>query len=597
MAFPQIPGYLITKQIGMGSFGRVFAAFSQSTSRVYCIKEASLPGDQKDRWDREVLPMSLNLPYICSVKHTFHLNNHYYIVMDLYPQNLTQLIYNQSQRRVLVKGTPLHPNLAWKIFGQLVEAVHSLNQENLCHRDIKPENIFLDDQLNAVLGDFGHSRTFASVNMFTTEASPAYHAPETFLHPHYGIEVDYFALGVVFYEMLVGELPYNPSHHDRNISELALRKVSDGEARKVIQQLMVPDPIVRASFFKLIYLKVRENVKRTSDWEPSISSNMGATGCAFSPQRTTSVVNFLLISDSSDSEELITSSSPLLPPTMSLPNGHPLGLVEESSSDDDVILVPRIESKPIKILKFTLYFVFQRPVSKQIISNALETLAGKDDVCFDVNDLSNGYLFSTDCRCGDPGTVERLEGLANDSLIKLPPTLINCQVFLHKTDLIVLLAYHSFSEVKQVLSFDLAHSSLILKDTYSMKANGTIVYEVSVLSCKETHLVANHLTMKRFPFAVTYSVGSRFDYVFKIGFAPSADLLQARKAINEEFKLKDLNIILLVYNSELLLFTSFPYCPIKVGNTFVIQSPKKMKKKKKKSDHIVCSVSEYLPRC
>ena len=82
---------------------------------------------------------------------------------------------------------------------------------NIAHRDIKPENLFLDDDLNIKVGDFGLSNHFGPDQLLKTSCgSPCYASPEMISgKPYSGITVDIWASGVVLFAMLCGYLPFN----------------------------------------------------------------------------------------------------------------------------------------------------------------------------------------------------------------------------------------------------------------------------------------------------------------------------------------------------------------------------------------------------
>ncbi|KAL0225838.1 hypothetical protein P9112_013162 [Eukaryota sp. TZLM1-RC] len=126
--------------------------------------------------------------------------------------NLTQnLIYGVSQRQTIIKGEPLERAQTWKILGQLVEGIQFLRSKQLAHRDLKPENTLLDEDNNVAICDFDRLTLFEtkSANPFQTAMTPPYHPPEMFTTGNsYSAAADYFALGVIFCEMLVEEMPY-----------------------------------------------------------------------------------------------------------------------------------------------------------------------------------------------------------------------------------------------------------------------------------------------------------------------------------------------------------------------------------------------------
>lgn len=77
------------------------------------------------------------------------------------------------------------------------------------HRDIKPENIVLDDKGYLRITDFGIARSFKKENNAETSGTPGYMAPEVMFRQNHTRSVDYYALGVILYECLMGHRPYS----------------------------------------------------------------------------------------------------------------------------------------------------------------------------------------------------------------------------------------------------------------------------------------------------------------------------------------------------------------------------------------------------
>ncbi|KAL0225815.1 hypothetical protein P9112_013139 [Eukaryota sp. TZLM1-RC] len=222
-------------------------------------------------WERDVVPMTLNHPYICPTLDTHARQNSYCVVMPLYNCNLAKLIYRVSERTNLNPGKKLDPVLAWKIFHQLVESINYLHGRGFAHRDVKPENVLIDDNNNAVLSDFLFAKRFTSLSStpFRTLATPAYHAPEIVEamdvledqpNVEYGPAVDYFSLGVIFYEMMVGRLPYD-LEGKRTLSPERTETISkiDPLARCFIEGLMSKDQDARIKMFKQIVDEMRNS--------------------------------------------------------------------------------------------------------------------------------------------------------------------------------------------------------------------------------------------------------------------------------------------------------------------------------------------------
>ncbi|KAL0225843.1 hypothetical protein P9112_013167 [Eukaryota sp. TZLM1-RC] len=259
-------------KVGEGMFGKVYQAKRRGcNNHQFAIKVVDRPPHEMDRWEREVKPMTLNHQSICPIHDTYVSQDWYCIVMPLYNSNLTKLIYGVSERINLNPGTKLDPVLAWRIFHQLVEGIRYMHDHDIAHRDLKPENVLLDNNYNAVLCDFGLSKRFTTLTaaQFRTLATPAYHAPEIVEamdvsedQPivEYGPAVDYFSLGVIFYEMMVGRLPYHPSR-PRSLSLRYAKLIQDPKAKDYIRLLMESDPDARTRGFYKIVEKMRREYK------------------------------------------------------------------------------------------------------------------------------------------------------------------------------------------------------------------------------------------------------------------------------------------------------------------------------------------------
>ena len=79
----------------------------------------------------------------------------------------------------------------------------------MIHRDIKPENCVFDSKGYIRVTDLGIARQLKSDNSQDTSGTPGYMAPEVMTRQNHGIAVDYFGLGVMIYECIIGKRPYN----------------------------------------------------------------------------------------------------------------------------------------------------------------------------------------------------------------------------------------------------------------------------------------------------------------------------------------------------------------------------------------------------
>ena len=83
-----------------------------------------------------------------------------------------------------------------------------LHNNKIIHRDIKPENLVLDMNGYLRITDLGISRRFKPDNSNETSGTPGYMAPEVMYKQNHSYTVDYFALGVIAYEFMLGRRPF-----------------------------------------------------------------------------------------------------------------------------------------------------------------------------------------------------------------------------------------------------------------------------------------------------------------------------------------------------------------------------------------------------
>ena len=208
----QFPQLEILELLGQGGMGAVYKARQKQLDRFVALKilPPQIGRDEAfaERFVREARSLAkLNHPRIVSVHDFGHTDaGLYYFIMEF--------VDGTDLRRVIQAGE-LSPAGALAIVPQICEALQYAHEQGIVHRDIKPENILLDKKGQARIADFGlaklldqpaapYTLTRAGQRMGT----PHYMAPEQIEHPNaVDHRADIFSLGVVFYEMLTGELP------------------------------------------------------------------------------------------------------------------------------------------------------------------------------------------------------------------------------------------------------------------------------------------------------------------------------------------------------------------------------------------------------
>ena len=207
--FPQLE---ILELLGQGGMGAVYKARQKQLDRLVALKilppEVGQSEAFAERFAREARSLAkLNHPQIVMVYDFGHTKDGlYYFIMEF---------VDGTDLRGVIQAGELTSEQALAIVPQVCEALHYAHKKGIVHRDIKPENILLDKEGGIKIADFGLARLLdrpASAYTLTHPeqrmGTPHYMAPEQIEHPH---EVDHradiYSLGVVFYEMLTGELP------------------------------------------------------------------------------------------------------------------------------------------------------------------------------------------------------------------------------------------------------------------------------------------------------------------------------------------------------------------------------------------------------
>jgi tRNA A-37 threonylcarbamoyl transferase component Bud32 len=206
--FPQLE---ILELIGQGGMGAVYKARQPSLDRLVAVKvlppETGRDPAFAERFNREARALArLSHPNIVAVHDVGRAGEYYYFVMEYIDGvNLRQLLHDGH----------LRPEQALRIVPQICDALQYAHEEGVVHRDIKPENILLDRKGRVKIADFGLAKLLGrDTENFTLTGSRQvmgtlyYMAPEQVERPlTVDHRADIYSLGVVFYEMLTGQLP------------------------------------------------------------------------------------------------------------------------------------------------------------------------------------------------------------------------------------------------------------------------------------------------------------------------------------------------------------------------------------------------------
>jgi TM2 domain-containing membrane protein YozV/predicted Ser/Thr protein kinase len=238
--FPQLE---IVCFLGKGGMGAVYKARQPALDRFVALKVlpptvANDPGFA-ERFNREARALArLSHPNIVTIHDFGQAGGLHYLLMEL---------VDGTNLRELERAGRLSPEQALAIVPQICEALQFAHNEGIVHRDIKPENLLVDKKGRVKITDFGIAKILGApvdkvslTGVKDIVGTPHYMAPEQIEQPQtVDHRADIYSLGVVFYEMLTGELPLGrfqpPSQKvqmDVRLDEVVLRSLEKEPGRR-----------------------------------------------------------------------------------------------------------------------------------------------------------------------------------------------------------------------------------------------------------------------------------------------------------------------------------------------------------------------------
>lgn len=209
--------FVVLKQIGKGSFGEVFLV--KKGEELFAMKVL-----QKDkilaqnliiyaRTERNILSQ-MHHPFMVSLNFAFQTSEKLFLILnycpggDLSTHLRIEKRFSESRARIYIS--------------EMVLAIEHLHNHDIIFRDLKPDNILLDADGHAILTDFGLSKVGIDSDYKATSfcGSMAYLAPEVLKRNGHGKAVDWYLLGVVFYEMIIGIPPYFSRHKEELLENI-----------------------------------------------------------------------------------------------------------------------------------------------------------------------------------------------------------------------------------------------------------------------------------------------------------------------------------------------------------------------------------------
>lgn len=219
--------YVIGRQLGQGTFGKVYYARNLSSGQSVAIKmidkEKILKVGLMEQIKREISIMRLvRHPNVLQLFEVMATKSKIYFALEYAKGG--ELFHKMARAK-------LNEESARNYFQQLISAMDYCHSRGVYHRDLKPENLLLDENETLKVSDFGLSALAESRRqdglLHTTCGTPAYVAPEVLSRKGYsGSKADVWSCGVILFVLVANYLPF----HDRNIIQM-YRKIAKAEYR------------------------------------------------------------------------------------------------------------------------------------------------------------------------------------------------------------------------------------------------------------------------------------------------------------------------------------------------------------------------------
>ncbi|KAF1766053.1 hypothetical protein GCK72_006009 [Caenorhabditis remanei] len=195
--------------IGRGSYAKVVQAEHIATRQIYAIKiikKEMFNEDEDIDWvqtEKSVFEAASNYPFLVGLHSCFQTESRLFFVIEFVPGG--DLMFHMQQQRKL-------PEEHARFYsGEIILALHFLHSRGIIYRDLKLDNVLIDAEGHIKLTDYGMCKENINAGDLTSTfcGTPNYIAPEILRGDEYGFSVDWWALGVLMFEMMAGRSPFD----------------------------------------------------------------------------------------------------------------------------------------------------------------------------------------------------------------------------------------------------------------------------------------------------------------------------------------------------------------------------------------------------
>ncbi|KAK2960570.1 putative 3-phosphoinositide-dependent protein kinase B [Blattamonas nauphoetae] len=234
--------FTVLKELGKGSYGTVELLEHNVTKKTFACKSARLSTSQKalESIEAEIEAYKdLNNPFILKYYYSFKEDQIFYMMTEYCSRKDLAVFYNDSREM----GATVPPERTWKFIYQTLIGLDYLLKKRIAHGDIKPENVFLMENLDVRIGDFGSKQdaeaTFTDLDK--ANGTEAFYSPQRRFYDDsvkkasYGLSDDLWALGVAIYFLHTKKLPFVTQKVPNLKIQSSVYKLTDADADVAVQ--------------------------------------------------------------------------------------------------------------------------------------------------------------------------------------------------------------------------------------------------------------------------------------------------------------------------------------------------------------------------
>jgi len=295
----------LVRVIGRGSYAKVLLVRLKPTKRLYAMKviKKELVCDEEDidwvQTEKHVFETASNHPFLVGLHSCFQTPSRLFFVIE-YMNGGDLMFHMQRQRKLPEEHARFYS-------AEITLALHFLHERGIIYRDLKLDNVLLDSEGHIRLTDYGMCKE-GMLNpddkTGTFCGTPNYIAPEILQGADYSFSVDWWALGVLMFEMMAGRSPFDTGapmgadNPDQNTEELLFQVILEKviriprslsvRAAKVLKEFLTKNPeerlgcgegkfqdIINHDFFRTIDWTMLERKQVTPPYKPFVRDEMG----------------------------------------------------------------------------------------------------------------------------------------------------------------------------------------------------------------------------------------------------------------------------------------------------------------------------------